>query len=281
MDIILVHTGTIYPNYINVCIRQLKKYNFNIHLIVSKCLVNLVESKDINISFAEDYVDTNYLSFDIKNYDKNFRDGFWLRTTNRFFLINNYVIKNKITEFFHIENDNLIFTDLLYEKKVLDDSGFDMGVVIDSEKRCIPSIIYFKTPVIVSELCNYILNHQNMNDMENLFHFFNTNRDKVLNLPIIPYNYPLKKTLSIDFSNQFSLFNSIFDGAAIGQYLGGVDPRNDSRDTVGFINETTIFNPSNSEYEWKNGEIYMVYNNVNIKINNLHIHSKNLEKFIK
>jgi len=281
MDIILIHTGTEYPHYINDCILQLKKYKHNVHLIISKCLINMVTIDDIKKVIAEDYIDDKFNSFDIKNYDKNFRDGFWLSTSNRFFLLNTYTTKNKILNFFHIENDNLLFTNLVEVEKLLSGGVHEMSVVVDSEKRCIPSIMFFKSPTILNELCDYILRHQNNNDMENIFHFFNTNRDRVLNLPIIPHNYPLKNTSNNDYSNQFSIFNSIFDGAAIGQYLGGVDPRNDSGNTIGFINETTIFNPSNSEYEWEDGEIFMVYNDNRIKINNLHIHSKNLEKFIK
>ena len=75
--------------------------------------------------------------------------------------------------------------------------------------------------------------------------------------------------------------NSIFDAAAIGQYLGGVDPRNIPYDTTGFINEGCVFDPSNFKYKWINSEPFMVLENGHeVKINNLHIHSKNLKRFI-
>jgi len=230
---------------------------------------------------SEDYIDDKFNSFDIKNYDKNFRDGFWLRTSNRFFLLNSYTMKNNIINFFHIENDNLLFTNLVQVKKSLILSNYDMSVVIDSEKRCIPSMMFFKSSCILNDLCDFMLSYQYNNDMENIFNFYNENKHRVSNLPIIPSDYIINDNSKTNYSNQFDELKSIFDGAAIGQYIGGVDPRNDSSNTVGFINETTVFNPSDSEYVWLDDEIYMVYNNKRIKINNLHIHSKNLKKFTK
>ena len=82
------------------------------------------------------------------------------------------------------------------------------------------------------------------------------------------------------------MFNSIFDAAAIGQYLGGVDPRNIPGDTTGFINETCVVNYSYYKFIWKFNLIlniyqpYILIDNIEILINNLHIHSKSLKKFI-
>ena len=79
------------------------------------------------------------------------------------------------------------------------------------------------------------------------------------------------------------MFNSIFDGAAIGQYLGGVDPRNIRKDTVGFVNTTCVIKYNKYEFKWiKKGEYsfpHIEINNKLIPINNIHFHCKNLKKF--
>ena len=82
----------------------------------------------------------------------------------------------------------------------------------------------------------------------------------------------------------FNKFNCIFDAAAIGQYLGGIDPRNQIGDTRGFINETCFIKYNNYTFFWiinENGlyQPHIFINNNYIKIINLHIHSKNLNKF--
>ena len=85
------------------------------------------------------------------------------------------------------------------------------------------------------------------------------------------------------YTNHFYLFNSLFDAAAFGQYLGGEDPRN-GHSAPGFINESCIFNPSHFTYTWEEDDQgrlvpYAHYKNEKVRINNLHIHSKNLAPF--
>jgi hypothetical protein len=271
-DIILIHTGTKFPEYINHCITQLKKFNFNIHIIISEILIPSLIHNDIIISKEEDYIDSDYNSYQIKNHDTSFRDGFWKRTSSRFILLSSYVHKNNISSFFHIENDNLIFSDLSDTKYILDNSKFEMALVIDSENRCIPSIMYVNSLNIIKLLSDYIIRNNFNNDMLNTFNFFNSNKDKVTNLPILPNSVNIEKCV-VNYSNFYTELNSIFDGAAIGQYLYGVDS---NENTVGFINETTIFDVSNFEYIWEDNIPFMVVDNNKIKINNLHIHSKKL-----
>ena len=92
------------------------------------------------------------------------------------------------------------------------------------------------------------------------------------------------------FNINFKNFNSIFDGASIGQYLGGVDKKNDINDTRGFINETCIVKYNNFKFQWiQENNLYKPYllyfdnisnQDIKIPIINLHIHSKELFKFM-
>lgn len=287
VDLIIIHIGTIYPVHLDLCIKRiLTQPNVKLHLIISESLIDSVTSKDIKISKVEDYINNNYLNFKINNYDLNFRDGFWQSTSSRFLILDEYVRRLRINSFFHIEHDNLIFGDLLYLKEKLISIKKNMFIVVDSESRAIPSIIFINDNKILSEFCDFMMINQDKNDMKNLFNFFILN-DNVDNLPIIPTNYEYqllsrigeRPSGKINYCNHYELLNCIFDGAAIGQYIGGVDPRNQDGDTRGFINETTIFDVSKNNYNKVNGEYFMVHHNRLIKITNLHVHSKNLEYF--
>lgn len=288
VDVILVHIGDNYPDYINDCIDQLVKYDIKVHLILNSSQINKPLRKDILLAKVEDYVNDQFSNFKIKGYDSSFRDGFWIYTSSRFFILNEYVKRNNIKDFFHIEYDNLIFSDLLdIRDNLLTIKDKNMFVVVDSESRVIPSFIFIKDSRILSEFCNYLMNNQNNNDMTNLFNYYLLNKE-VDNLPIIPLDYKnelcsslgIRPSGKINYSNHYELLNCIFDGAAIGQYIGGVDPRNQSGDTTGFVNETTIFNVSKNKYIFENGEIYMISSDDKIKVINLHIHSKKLKLYI-
>ena len=97
-----------------------------------------------------------------------------------------------------------------------------------------------------------------------------------------------KKKLNFDIKN-FTKFNAIFDAAAIGQYLGGIDEFNlidkTKNNTVGFKNETCVVDYSKFEFCWKKTDKlfkpYLKKEGQLIPIINLHIHSKKLFKFTK
>ena len=76
----------------------------------------------------------------------------------------------------------------------------------------------------------------------------------------------------------------LFDAAAMGQYLGGVDPRNDQSVTVGFVNETCVVKYNNYTFYWiVINEIKKPFIQIDgnmIPIFNLHVHCKNLNKFV-
>ena len=104
-------------------------------------------------------------------------------------------------------------------------------ITMDSKNRCIPGIIYIPKYDLFTKLIETY--NFTQNDMVNLAIFYKNNKDIVKTFPII--NDSLDKCI---YNENFQEFNSIFDGAAIGQYLGGVDPRNIAGDTTGFVNET-------------------------------------------
>ncbi|MDZ4124685.1 MAG: hypothetical protein U1E02_10985, partial [Hydrogenophaga sp.] len=65
---------------------------------------------------------------------------------------------------------------------------------------------------------------------------------------------------------------------------GGIDPRNGVAGP-GFITSQCLFNPSRLQFEWKvdteNRKVpYLIFGKEKYRINNLHIHSKNLKLFL-
>ncbi len=214
-----------------------------------------------------------------------FREGFWINTTLRFLYIQNFIEIFHQKQVFHIENDVMLYTDLRVIKKSLPTSE-KMFLLKDSSFRVIPSIVYFPDKNAISKLTEFILEHYKSrdefkNDMQLLAHFSAINSSDVA------------------FFNDENINNGdlIFDGAAIGQFLGGVDPRNVEKQddlefvlnnsTRGFVNETSRFKPNKfniykRDLEQSNIDMkfYFCKNKREIsQIANLHIHSKQLFKF--
>ena len=276
--LILVHSGNLFPEYLNDCIELCLRQNLDIDLLISSNFHYRIKHQ-INLEKIEDYYDDLYLNFFNKSFDNNFRDGFWNRTSSRFFIISNYAKAKNLKSFFHIENDVVLFSNLVKFKNILEKTNKEVALVMDAPNRCIPSIMWFKDHNILNDISNFIFKNNHLNDMQSLSEFFHINRDKVFNFPIIP---AFNQNSNIDYSNYFDEFNSIFDGAAIGQYLFGIDClENPNKKTIGFVNETTIFKSSDFRYFFKNGYPYMILDsNEEVPINNLHMHCKNLKQLI-
>ena len=290
---VLVHIGNFFYEYIIDCINQIKKFNnTDIYLIISKVNSDKVKHLNINIEYIEDLEKTTKHQIFNSNSTLNptFRGGFWKSATERFFYVEDVILKYNLRNVFHMENDNLIYFNVSDNLKIFE-NNYNIAATFDNDIRCIPVFIYFKELKSISDLNYFILMNNGPNDMELLSKYKN-DTNNIKNLPVIPTTY--KETLQsltglvTNNKNQYSLnlnlFNSLFDAAAIGQYIGGVDPRNDPNNSVGFINESALYQVNNFKIEWKidkDGRIpYLVYDDKIYKLNNLHIHSKKLKEFI-
>lgn len=293
-SIVLVHLGGQFFDYINDCIEQIKKFNnCDVYLVCEDIHKDKVLDKKVI------FVPINTLPQNDKHQtfnnttqlNRNFRGGFWKFATERFFLLERVMEIFKLENVFHLENDNLIFSNLEDYVKIFEDE-YNIAAIFDNDDRCIPGFMYFKDLSSISDFTSFILGKNGINDME-LLPQYKKETNRVKNLPILPSNYdlPFKSQTgltTIDEKQYFTnidKFNLIFDGAAIGQYLGGIDPRNQAGNTVGFINESSLFDISKFSFEWElddKGRMipFLIYKEEKYKINNLHMHCKNLKKFM-
>ena len=267
-EVILISTG-VFQSYMKTNVDQLLKFDFNIHAIIDRDFFDSMEEYKTRITL----VDSSRLQtdFDSKSMlDKQFRGGFWNNASKRLFILNEYMKQQGIRNVIHLENDVLLYSDMNYD---LDEKIY---ITMDAQDRCIPGIVYIPNHELFDQLINEY--DYSKNDMENLAIFYHRHRDIVNTFPIIDNS--VQPSI---YNKEFERFNSIFDGAAMGQYIGGVDPRNIPGDTTGFVNETCVIKYNKYQFKWlKNGGHYVPHiliNNNWIRVNNLHIHSKRLEEF--
>jgi hypothetical protein len=269
-----------FQEYILTNIEQLIKLNHkNIYVITNSHLFNKFENHKDKITL----IDSNTLN-DRYNYaskttlNKTFRNGFWYLTSMRFFYIYEFMKQYNIEDVIHLENDVLIYYNCdeiinKFDKKYI-------YIPFDSYKRNIASIMYIPNATVFKKIIdNYDINK---NDMEN-FSIIKQRTELIQNLPIFINNNSL--TIEQKFvSTNSDKFPFIFDAAAIGQYVGGVDPKNSPGNTVGFINETCVIKYNNYKIIFKIvdglNKPFIIIHDKEYPIFNLHIHSKNLVKFV-
>lgn len=303
-SIVFVHIGPELPDYLFTAIEQARLFNNDcpIYLIGNqKALIKaqFPVNQSIKCIPCESFSASKSHDLFSKNskLDRFTFEGFWTLTSERFFYLEELIRQYNLKDVFHLENDVMLYVDLTdllpvfqkhYEGKI--------GATFDNEKRCIPGFVYISEVYPISQLVTLMASRADaaLNDME-IFQEFKNRYDHLYidSLPIVlpEYinDYSLINTLGDTtlypnrYCQNFTEFQSIFDAAAIGQYLGGISFRNGSANP-GFINESCLFNPAFFEYHWKRDSKerlipFIRYKNMEYPINNLHIHSKNLLLF--
>jgi len=284
MNIILVSVGT-FQEYILTNIRQLLRLHHDqssIYVITDMAFfTHFSEYSGINLIATESLTDTYIDGYNGKAFlDREwFRDGFWRLTSARFFYIRALMERYNLCNVIHLENDVLIY----YNCSTLplsDETKIYMP--FDSYRRNIASIVYIPNSIVLGRVLDYY--NIQMNDMENFALIRKHSPELIDSLPIFK-NVGLLTDEQQYVCRNFEKFNIIFDGAAIGQFLGGIDPRNISGDTTGFINETCVIKYNEYKLYWLTGDDnisrpFIEIEGIKSPIFNLHIHSKNLERFV-
>ena len=208
--------------------------------------------------------------------DKQFRGGFWYHTSARFFVIHSFMVKYGVQDVIHIENDVLLYYNVNEElMNIFTDKK--MYIPFDTYERNIASILYIPD----ADIFGQILEHYDFgkNDMCN-FSEIRKRTGLIHNLPIfVSDNSTLERAFVTNGHKKY-----IFDAAAIGQLVGGVDPRNMGGDTRGFVNETCVIKyKDEGNIVWKEidgfKKPFIQIKGVEVPIFNLHIHCKDLSSY--
>ena len=304
-SIIFVHLGDTIPSYMEIAIKQARLFNDCPILLVAnqKALDEIgsaLDKYETTTIACESLVKTkeHHTFLTTSKLDKRFRNGFWSYATERFFYLQDLMQQYTLENVVHLENDVMLYVELETIMPTLKKHYPHLGLTLDNDNRCIPGFVYIADSKSMDHLAQHVATAvaSGKNDMESLAGYCQKFGLSFANqLPIIMSSYAnmnkLRSPCGFVAKNKqnYSLyeeeFTSIFDAAALGQYLGGIDPRNDPKAKPGFINESCVFNPSLLAYTWKKDEKgravpYASYKDSEVRINNLHIHSKNLQAFL-
>lgn len=293
-SIVFIHLGPKVPDYSEVSIKQAHLFNpeAKIYLLAN-------ESALIDRSFEPAIpvtIESIPKSAEHKEFIKrcHYPGDLWRYSAERFLVLDDFLEQTRLERVFHLENDVMLYADLTLMMPIFD--KYKIGATFDNDSRCIPGFIFFKNAQAIKPLAKHFVNHFMAlgQDMKVIADFKNTAGSYYIKpLPIIFPSYATYFPLVSDkghvpknptfYSYNFDQFQSIFDAAALGQYIGGIDPIH-AHNGPGFVNESCIFNPSRFTYQWIPDERgrkvpYLLFQHEKIRINNLHIHCKNLKKF--
>ena len=248
---------------------------------------------NVHIIYLDELQSTQHHDQFHKVYHNHTRNNFWKYTMERFFYVEECMKKYDLQNVFHLEFDNLLYfriNDILHacssRNKIL--------VPSDNETRCIAGTCFIPNSDILKKLNEFFAtNVSTQNEMEMMMQFYKLNLDSFEGLPVVPPEYshpliPIEGEVVIKpprLYNTTTIFGGVFDAAAIGQYIGGIDPIHNENNTDGFISTHSAFQVDKLWFKWKNvNELHQLHMSADkitwYPIYNLHIHNKNMSRWI-
>lgn len=210
------------------------------------------------------------------------REELFLRSFERFVLAKNWMIQENATDVLFLELDNLIYADpRLWESHL---KSSPISLMYDNFGRVSTGLCFLRdckgVEKLVDNLIRYIKTNKGSCPSE-----MGANAQLVERYPHLCQILPTHCQIDNKFpqlSENFRNYNSMFDAAAIGIFLFGLDPfHTRGKIKLGQRNKWSYIDYTKFKFKWKTQNHlrcpFAEIDGVNIKINNLHIHSKNLK----
>lgn len=279
---ILIHIGDHFPSYVNTCIKQIRLWNPNskIYFLASDCHREKVNLHDCSfVSLSSICVSPKRAFFN----HRSALNGFWKVTTERFFILEDFMRQYNYEECFHLENDNLLYFPMEHLLPILRESSKGLSAPYLGHDEMTFGVLYVKFRCFLEEFTIYLnCQRDDKNDMKHGFQFFLENRNMTTFLPTCSNECEIRDE-EIQYTTEGNdYFRNFWDAAPYGQFLGGTDPHYTY--IPKFVNTTSAFPSDQFKYSWyinpdglripqveRHGNSWLLYN--------LHVHCKDLEAF--
>jgi len=303
MNVVLFHRGNYLPHrpdmsglpgHIKYCIRQIRHTNpdYKIYFLTN---LNIESPEDpkikiINVNEFDAPDISNYFSHDIPEHVQ-----LWQTSILRVFYLEKFLETYNIEDVIHFDNDIVLYSDLKkFENKF---KKFNFLITPHFETEYVFGFSYIKNYKALTKINKELLqlvnlpfselqqkvNHEVPHEMRMINYINNCNNMKLIDhLPVVPAG---------EGSDNFKLFNIIFDPSTYGKHVGGSHelghhnkhyvPTENWNGTEGHHYAGKQIIKNNIKVDFENKQPYLKCSNGNVyDIANLHIHTKELDKFI-
>lgn len=200
--------------------------------IISNARANFQKKTSlIDVVTIEDFYDESLIeeAASFMTLDREFRDGFWIKTLERFFVLEQFMRLSGERNLLHAELDQLLFR----ADKLLDSlearTHEVLAFPIHGPEKAVASIFFASNPNALGSLVDFATSGEFFSsEMALLWHWALRFEDTFLRLPTISdVLRPLPSTQDgLPRSVDSAELGGVVDAAELGLWVGGRDPRN-------------------------------------------------------
>lgn len=291
MNIVMFHSGKELPSFLECNFKQLRLFNPSIIVYF------ITDQEHLRSPLFEMYSirpvnKDSFYSDKIRHFELLYGRGandFWTITATRLIYIENFMQQYNLREVYHFENDVLIYFDFRDYNSTFRKLFQNMAITVGGPDKAMTGLFYIRSYKPLCKMTQFFLNilkeygvkgikNRYKMDMVNemtLMKAYASESVELEGLPTMPFG---------EYATHYPNFHSLFDPASWGQYVGGTMSEGPgAKPTDHFIGKLLLSHPEYSVI-WKSEKDralpYFKYDGEEIRINNLHIHSKNLHKYL-
>jgi hypothetical protein len=275
MNIILYHTNTPIPPHVTDCIKKIKQYsNIPIYFLTDTD----ISYDGVNVLNINKYNELNWLNTLDYFSGNDSLSQMWKTSCFRMFYIQKIMQDLNLENVLHFDNDVLLYEnpEILIEK--ISNKYNNFAVTAHSHDEIVFGMSFIKNSNSLNSIVSFIKNELSLpsNILKNKYSGYPSEMRLISAshqcdfLPILPENLTENR-----FTKNYLHFNSVFDPSSYGQFIGGTfsDKKPGWYGTHQEIGKFIANNQIKIIFENRNP--FVIYMGSKIKINNLHIHSKN------
>lgn len=230
-NVILVHLGERLPSYAKASIRLMAKSSgLRPLLVCSSSSARGVSKSLADLAILEDFYDSSEFESVSSTLTSSldFRDGLWRYSLERFFVLRQLVDTTNTDSFVHAELDQLLFRVDEMVDSISQSGKKGIFLPFHSPGAAVASVVYCNQTSALDSFLEYCHRAKEItNEMAALAHWSSTTRKHLVALPTL-----------VEFSNKSSpvpngvpllpaeRLSGVVDAAQLGQWVGGIDPRN-------------------------------------------------------
>jgi hypothetical protein len=231
-EIIFIFIGSTLPKYAVASLELAQRFSgLKPRLIANHHLRNMLRDDSCFTAIEDFYDPENFFDASRRiSMDHNFRNGFWLKSLERFFVLEQYMENRNLSSALHAELDQLLFDVETLSEHLAVINRLGLFFPFHTNNSAVASIFFCNQRL---ELTNFIEFCRSTatapHEMRLLASWANNPGSKVHRLPTLASELHWTDSEVKKFSiSQVSSaeVGGIVDAAQLGQWIGGIDPRN-------------------------------------------------------
>lgn len=295
--VVLIHLGESIPWHLQDCVHQLRLWNpdrqtTRIQILLERCQesnpfwAGLEKTGGVQLQFTDTLQPTEHHRQFLRTFrgDSKFRNGFWKFVRERFFFLEEFLLAAGPGPVLAIEYDVLLYRPIASLVSTLSRyASNSLAAVKDAPGRIHPGVLWIPSPDAISKFTQFVAAQaavrSELEDMQLLCKFQEEFPEALQFLPVLSPNRPQPVSY---LSAGFETLQTLFDSAVVGQFVGGIDPRNTAgAPSVGYQNETALYKFTDFDFTWVRTPAGLWQPTIDgAPLASIHMHSKALFCFL-